>query len=227
MMLNPAYAQWKQADAQWQQAALAAQQVQQSNQQKQQQFDQAVALIKQDGVHGFRIDIEADSTIAPDEQAEKSARVEFMEKFVPFMQQIVPMAQGNPAGANMAEQITLFVMRGFRVARPLEETVTKFFDTMAKMPPPQPPQGAGADSPADLALRNKEDNTKLTIAREKNSIEMAKLGELTSSNSAKNAAAETEARTKAALDAEREAGEERFRQTRAASLQSRGASHLT
>ena len=59
----------------------------------------------------------------------------FMEQFVPFMQQIVPRPQGNPAGASMAKEITLFVMRGFRVARPREETVTKFFDTLAKMPP--------------------------------------------------------------------------------------------
>ena len=98
--------------AQYQQAAQAAQRVQQANRQKQQQFDAAVALIKQDGLRGFRIDIEADSTIAPDEPAEKQARVEFMEQFVPFMQQIVPRPQGNPAGASMAKEITLFVMRG-------------------------------------------------------------------------------------------------------------------
>jgi hypothetical protein len=55
-----------------------------------------VALIKKDGPHGFRIDIEADSTIAPDEQAEKASRTQFMREFVPFMQTMVPIAQGKP-----------------------------------------------------------------------------------------------------------------------------------
>ena len=155
---------YQRAMAQYQQAVQAAQQVQQANRQKQQQFDAAVALIKQNGLRGFRIDIEADSTIAPDEPAEKQTRVEFMEQFVPFMQQIVPRPQGNSAGSSMAKEITLFIMRGFRVARPLEETVTKFFDASAKMPPPQPNGRAGPDSPADLALRGKGTDKDITLS---------------------------------------------------------------
>ena len=45
----------------------------QANAQKQQAFDEACALIKSDGLHGFKLDIEADSTIAPDEDAERMA----------------------------------------------------------------------------------------------------------------------------------------------------------
>jgi hypothetical protein len=135
MMLNRAYAQW----AQQQQKVQAIQAV---NQQRQQQFEAAVALIKKDGMHGFRLDIEADSTIAPDEEAEKRSRIEFMQQFVPLMEQIVPIAQGNPPLASLAKEVTLFAMRGFRVARPLEETVEEAFDAIAQMPPNPKVSGA-------------------------------------------------------------------------------------
>jgi hypothetical protein len=220
---------YQQAMAQWTQAAQAAQQVVQANQQKQQQFDAAVALLKQDGIHGFRIDIEADSTIAPDENAEKEARTDFMEKFVPFLEQIVPIAQGNPAAAEMGEEMALFVMRGFRVARPLEEAVTKFFDTIAKMPPP-PQKGAkadGPDSPADLALRSKEDTTKLTIARENNAVKIAELGAKTHQASAQMAADHMKDIAHAGMEATRIANEHQLQTARSDMLQSREAKNLS
>ena len=144
MMLNPAFVQWMQLQKQ-QQAVMA------QNAQLQKQFADAVALIKKDGMHGFRLDIEADSTIAPDEQAEKAARVEFMQQFIPLMQQVVPIAQGNPPLASLAKEITLFAVRGFNVARPIEEAVEKAFDAIAGMPPhpsnQPPPKGGTQQNP--------------------------------------------------------------------------------
>ena len=139
MMPNPAFAQWQQ-QAQQVQAIMA------QNQQKQAQFYAAVALIKKDGMHGFRLDIEADSTIAPDEQAEKMARIEFLQQMVPLLEQIVPIAQGNPPLASLSSQITLFAVRGFRAGRPLEEAFEAAFDAIAKMPPN--PKFTGQDQKA-------------------------------------------------------------------------------
>lgn len=179
MQPNPAFAQWAQ-QAQQVQAVMAA------NQEKQQEFDAACALIKQDGVHGFRIDIEADSTIAPDEQAEKRSRTEFMQQFIPFMETVVPIAQGNPAMADLAKEMTLFVVRGWRVARPLEETIEKAFDAIAKMQPnpkatgqdkaPKGQQGADPEQLAleahkvqtDAAVKTQTSDAQMQIAREKN-----------------------------------------------------------
>lgn len=139
MIPNPAYAQWQQAQA-------AAQQVMQANAQKQAQFDAACKLMRDDGVRGFKLDIEADSTIAPDEQAEKQARVEFLQQIVPLLQQIVPLAQGNPPLASMASEVAMFAIRGFRVARTLEEAFENGFKAIAQMPP-VPPKGAGKTGP--------------------------------------------------------------------------------
>jgi hypothetical protein len=140
MVPNPAFAQY-------QQAAQQVQAIQADNQQKQAQFDAAIALLRKDARHGFRIDIEADSTILPDQQQEKADRTEFVAKFVPLMEQIVPMAQGNPPMAALAREVALFAVRAFRVARPLEETIEKAFDAIAKMPP-QPPKGKAGTDPA-------------------------------------------------------------------------------
>lgn len=136
---NPAFQQW-------QQAMQAAQQVVQQNNQNQAAFDAACKLIREDGVRGFKLDIEADSTIAPDEQAEKQARVEFLQQIVPLLQQIVPLAQGNPPLAEMASEVAMFAIRGFRVARTLEEAFENGFKAIAKMPP-VPPKGAGKAGP--------------------------------------------------------------------------------
>lgn len=139
MQPNPAFQQW-------QQAQQAAQQVMEANAMKQQQFDAACKLMRDDGVRGFKLDIEADSTIAPDEQAEKQARVEFLQQIVPLLQTIVPLAQGNPPLAEMASEVAMFAIRGFRVARTLEEAFENGLKAIAKMPP-VPPKGAGKAGP--------------------------------------------------------------------------------
>lgn len=125
-----------QAMMQYQQVAQG---IMQQNQMAQQQFDEACELIRNDMPNGFRIDIEADSTILPDEQAEKQSRVEFMGALTPFLTQVLPMATGNPAFTDFAKDATLFLTRGFRAGREMEESIEKMFEALGKMPPPQPP----------------------------------------------------------------------------------------
>jgi hypothetical protein len=159
MVPNPAFAQY-------QQAAQQAQAIQAQNQKLQAQFDAAIKLLRDDAQHGFKIDIEADSTILPDEQQEKADRTEFLGKFIPLMEQAIPMSQGNPAMAGLIKEVVLFAVRGFKVARPLEESIEKAFDQIAQMPP-QPPKGKGdpAKAQADLQVaQTKEETARMKIA---------------------------------------------------------------
>src|SRR6185437_3668340 len=133
---NPAFAQWMQANQQ-RQMVIA------QNMQKQQQFEASCALIRKDGLRGFKLDIEADSTIAPDEQAEQQARTGFLREIVPLVEQIAPIAQGNPSMAEFVSQVVMFAVRGFRVARTLEESAEKAFKVLGEMPPPPPKGGTG------------------------------------------------------------------------------------
>jgi hypothetical protein len=136
----------------------------------------ALCLIRQDGAESFRIEIEADSTIAPDEQAEKQARVEFLQQMVPLLEQFVPLAMGNPALASVCREITLFAVRGFRVARTLEESLEQAFDALARMPPTAPDGASGGRPPsaADVAVRAHAIDAKTQIDRDKNAIAAAK-----------------------------------------------------
>lgn len=136
-MPNPAFAQWQQAYQRQQQIVAA-------NAQKTAQFEAACKLIRDDGVRGFRLDIEADSTAAPDEMAEQASRVSFLQQIVPLIQQITPIAQGNPEMAKLAGEIAMFAVRGFRVARTLEEAFETAFQVLGTMPPPAPKGGTGA-----------------------------------------------------------------------------------
>ncbi len=68
-----------------------------------------------------------------------------------MLQQVVPIAQGNPPLAALAKEITLFAARGFRVARPLEEAFEAAFEAIGQMPP-VPPKGGAGKPPPDPAL---------------------------------------------------------------------------
>ena len=57
-------------------------------QQKAQQLQEALAIIKDEKLRGFRVDIETDSTIQPDEDAEKERANEFLTAVGGFIQQI-------------------------------------------------------------------------------------------------------------------------------------------
>lgn len=135
MVPNPEFAQW-------QKLAQARASIIARNTAKQHQFDEAVALIRKDGVTGFRLDIESDSTVALDEAQDRTDRTEFMAALLPLLQQVIPFAQGNPAGAEFAKQFVMFGVRGFPIARSMEEAIEQFFETVGGMPP-VPPKGQG------------------------------------------------------------------------------------
>jgi hypothetical protein len=219
--------------AAWQATAAQVQAIVASNREKQQLFDAAVALLRQDGAHGFRIDIETDSTIAPDEQAEKQARVEFLQQMVPLLGEVVPLAMGNPALASVCREITLFAARGFRVARTLEEALEGAFDALARMPPN--PKFAGADQghagkrtdgAADLALRAHAVDARTAIEREKNAIAAARLASEQQLEGMKLAAQTAGERARFALAAEKLEAEKALRSAEVGALTARQAQGL-
>jgi hypothetical protein len=235
-MANPAFAQWQQANA-------ARQAVVQANAQKQAQFDAACKLIKDDGIRGFKLDIEADSTIAPDEQAEKAARVEFLQKIVPLLEQIVPMAQGNPPLAKMASEVVMWVIRAFRVARTLEESFEEGFAAIAKMPP-VPPKGAPAGKQQDPAIEQakiqadvqnthaqtqadiQDTNTKAAIAQA-TLAQKNQQAEMQQQTARERLAVESgHDQSTLALEAERIRSTERVQNARATASEARGAGGL-
>lgn len=231
---NPAFTAWQQANAQRQ--AIIAQ-----NAQKQAQFDAACALIRQDGIRGFKLDIEADSTIAPDEQAEKQSRIEFLQQIVPFMEQIVPVAQGSPEMSELMSEIAMFAVRGFRVARTLEEAFEKAFKVLGTMPKP-PPKGAGAQQnpqieaakvQADVQDTQVRAATQAADTQSKERIALATLGQKTQQANDQMAmeqlrfqAEQAHNAVQAAMEAEKMRSTERVQTARVTNTEARGAGGL-
>jgi hypothetical protein len=86
---------------------------------------QVIQLLRDEKTRGFRIDIETDSTIEPDEQAEKQRAVECLEAIGQFMQQAIPALQLKPELAGMFKEMLLFLVRRFRAGRSLEDVIER------------------------------------------------------------------------------------------------------
>jgi len=99
---------------------------------KQQRKDQLIAdaimLLKNDKMRGFRIDIETDSTIAGDAEQEKEQRIAFIEGVTKFIETAGQVTMQVPEFAPLAAKMLGFAVRGFRVGRDLESAIEEFCD---------------------------------------------------------------------------------------------------
>lgn len=125
------------------QAQQQAQQLQQQAQQAMSQAAQQIAelettptiedvmeLLRDQKLRPFALDIETDSTIQPDEDAEKQRRAEFLQAMGATMQQIAPLVAQAPQAAGFAGEILKFALAPFRVGRDLESSVDEFVEQM-------------------------------------------------------------------------------------------------
>lgn len=100
-------------------------------------WDQVMALLRNDKLRGFRIDIETDSTIMADEAAEKQSRIEYITAMTTFVQGWGPIVMQNPKAAALAGELMVFGARAFPTAVTLEGEIEEFVEQMQKMPPQQ------------------------------------------------------------------------------------------
>lgn len=104
-----------------------------------------LALMRGDQMRTFRVDIETDSTIALDEQAEKEAATEFLTAVGGFLQQAVPVAQVAPELKPLLGKMLLFASRRYRTGRELDADIEAAVEQMS-----QPPQPAAPDPQVQL-----------------------------------------------------------------------------
>lgn len=129
-------------------------------------FMDAIALLRDDRMRSFHIDIETDSTIALDETQDKQDANEFITAMGGFIQQAGQVMQ-SPFGAEMAPligEMMTFVARRYKAGRTLEGTIEetvasiqKKMQQMAANPPPNPEmEKVKAKAQADQADRQLE-----------------------------------------------------------------------
>lgn len=103
-------------------------------------IEQVVNLLRQERTRPCVIDIETDSTITPDENAEKQRRTEFVTAIGGFIQQAFPLVQAMPQAAPLATETLKFVAAGFRAGRQLEGAIEEFADQVKQLASqPKPP----------------------------------------------------------------------------------------
>lgn len=191
----------QQAMMQFQQAQQQA--ADQAMQEQQQLFGRALEILRSDKLRGFRIDIETDSTIMADAEADKSSAIEL---FTATTQGIQAMETILPAAPELLEPlgaILLNAFRKFRVGRSMESGLEESLDKIrerlaesAKNPPPNPDQvKAEAEmakqqaetqraneqhqmdmqqAQADFQLEQQKGALQLDLQRQKNQMEIEK-----------------------------------------------------
>lgn len=95
-------------------------------------FVQAIKLLRNDKLRGFRIDIEAKSMIEPDQEAAKQAVVELLGALSTFLPQAMALGAQQPSLVPSIGKLLLFALRRFEAGRDLESTFEQAIDDMEK-----------------------------------------------------------------------------------------------
>lgn len=108
-------------------------------------WEDVMAVLSNQATRQFRVEIESDSTIDPDDEAEKAAAVEFVETIGQIITNAGPMVQMAPPLGRLVGESIKFLTRRYRVGREMEEIIDQVMDEIGKMPPVPPP---GAKPPS-------------------------------------------------------------------------------
>lgn len=153
-----------------------------------------IKVLRSDKLRSYRIDIETDSTVFEDAEAEKQAVTEMLKAASEFVTAWMPVIQAQPAMLDMAFEMLSFALRRFKTGRSLEEVIeqTKMKLTeAAKQPRPPSPevqveqakaaaiqQKAQIDGQAQQAkaqIEQQRAEADLVASREKHAAEMEKM----------------------------------------------------
>lgn len=127
-------------------------------------IEKVMALLREQRVRPFVLDIETDSTIAPDENAQKQRATEFVTAIGTFMKNTLPMVQTVPQAAPLAAETLKFMASQFRAGRQMEGIIDEFADQMAQFAsqpkPPDPKQEKEAADAKAAQLKQQTDSQK-------------------------------------------------------------------
>jgi hypothetical protein len=98
---------------------------------------QAIQVMKDDALRSYSVDIETDSTIAPDEAMEKQGVAEFTSALSQMLAQVFPIVQAQPAAMGPLGKMIMWMTRKFRIARDAEEEMEGFLETFSNLPEKQ------------------------------------------------------------------------------------------
>lgn len=139
---------------------------------------EVVQLLRNDPLREFRIDIETDSTISVDEQAEKESRVEFLNTASSFLERAIPAFQSMPQLGPLLGQMLMFGIRGFKAGRELEESFEEAMNQIGQMPQQQQAnpeaEAKAAKMQQDMQVAQMKTEQEMTQGQQQHELEMQK-----------------------------------------------------
>jgi len=104
----------------------------------QQLIPQALALLKENPLRNFRVEVAADSLVQLDEQKMKSERNEFIGALGNFLKQALPLGQAAPEMIPMIGEVMKFGVSAFKGARQIEGAIDQSINKLVNKPATQP-----------------------------------------------------------------------------------------
>ena len=95
-------------------------------------WEQVEQLLRDEPGRSFRLDIETDSTIKSDQEAEKTQRIQFLQAAGGFLQQAVQAGQSEPQMVPLLAQMMMFGIRAFPVGKELEQAFSTMLGKLEK-----------------------------------------------------------------------------------------------
>jgi hypothetical protein len=102
-------------------------------------IEQVLRFLKDRRAKSFILDIETDSTIMADEQAEKQQRTEFVQMLGGLLPQLSQMIVAAPETAEFCGELLKFATAPFRAGRSLDGTIDELVEQMKGKSQNQPP----------------------------------------------------------------------------------------
>lgn len=129
-------------------------------------WEDVAQLLQNPVLREFRVDIETDSTIRTDEDADRAARMEFITAVGGMIQQAAAAPKDMIPAVG---ELILFGIRGFKVARNLERVFEEAIEKLADAPPAPDPEMAKiqAQTQADIQIAQIKGQTDAQIAQHK------------------------------------------------------------
>lgn len=125
-------------------------------------WDDVMEILRSDKLRRYRVDIETDSTILVDAEAEKKGRIELVTAVQGLLSGAFQMITAAPSTIPLIEEVVMFALRSFKPGRALEEAFEEAFQAL-KDSPPQPEQ---KDQPASDVPPDKSGEIKAMAAVE-------------------------------------------------------------
>lgn len=133
------------------------------------------SLLQSQKTRPFILSIETDSTIQPNEEADKASRIEFISVMSQFLQQAVPAVTQAPVMAPLLVELIKFSANGFRAGRELSDVIDNFGDQIEEMAKQaQQPQEQQPDPQVQIEMQKAQQDAQTAQVELQIDVEKAK-----------------------------------------------------